>query len=265
MGLFSRRQGYVKANEFQRESLSDDLRTLIWNEIYKYMDTYTGSDFFQFAKFLWDDYLKNPADNFPLSYHSLGESRPDYSFIKAHIFSDEWYLVLDICEVMNFFFKDFGKKLNKIFEYENFAYRFVGKFIVEITSEEEIKEIENAINNGTNPIKNHLNQALKLLSDKKSPDYRNSIKESISAVEAFIKIKTGESTLGRGLKSLEKNGVHINPILKDALEKLYGYTNAEGGIRHSLMDASSISQADAKFMMIQCSAFINYMKAKSAT
>ena len=168
MGLFSRRQGYVKANEFQRESLSDDLRTLIWNEIYKYMDTYTGSDFFQFAKFLWDDYLKNPADNFPFSYHSLGESRPDYSFIKAHIFSDEWYLVLDICEVMNFFFKDFGKKLNKIFEYENFAYRFVGKFIVEITSEEEIKEIENAINNGTNPIKNHLNQALKLLSDKKA-------------------------------------------------------------------------------------------------
>lgn len=260
MGLFSRRQGYIKANEFQRESLSDDLRILIWNEVYKYMDKHTGSDFFKFAKFLWDDYLKNPADNFPYGYYG-----PDYSFIKEHIFSDEWYLVLDICEIMNFFFKDFGKKLNKIFEYENFAYRFVDRHIVEITSEEEIKEIENAINNGTNPIKNHLSQALKLLSDKKSPDCRNSIKESISAVEAFIKIKTGESTLGRGLKSLEKNGVYLNPILKDALEKLYGYTNAEGGIRHSLMDASSISQADAKFMMIQCSAFINYMKAKSAT
>lgn len=265
MSLFSQRLGYVKVGEFQREAISDDLRVLIWNVIYEYLDTYTGSVFFQFAQFLWNHYLKNPADNFPYKRYSYSEIRPDYSFIKRHIFEDEWYLVLDICEVMNTFFKNFGNKLNKIFERENFAYRFVENFIVEITNEEEIKEIETAIKNGTNPIKNHLNQALKLLSDKKGPDYRNSIKESISAVETFIKTKTNESTLGRGIKVLEKSGIRINPILKDALEKLYGYTNAEGGIRHSLMDSPDVSKADARFMMIQCCAFINYLKAKSTT
>lgn len=48
----------------------------------------------------------------------------------------------------------------------------------------------------------HLQEALEKLSPSKS-DYRNSIKESISAVECLCREITGESTLDKALK---KNG-----------------------------------------------------------
>ncbi len=50
-----------------------------------------------------------------------------------------------------------------------------------------------------------LKRALELFSDRGSPDYRNSIKESISAVESFVIFTTGKDkgTLGQLTKKLE--------------------------------------------------------------
>lgn len=48
-----------------------------------------------------------------------------------------------------------------------------------------------------------------------------------------------------------------------AFAALYGYTSDSGGIRHSLLeDDISVSFEDAKFMLVSCSAFINYLKIK---
>jgi len=44
---------------------------------------------------------------------------------------------------------------------------------------------------------------------------------------------------------------------------LYGYTSDSGGIRHALSDEDvTPTFEDAKFMLVSCSAFINYLKAK---
>ena len=45
-----------------------------------------------------------------------------------------------------------------------------------------------------------------------------------------------------------------------AFSQLYGYTNDASGIRHSLTDEATISYADAKFMLVTCSAFVSYLK-----
>jgi hypothetical protein len=62
--------------------------------------------------------------------------------------------------------------------------------IAQITSEEEIVSIEEATTTTDQfkPVSIHLDQALDFLADRKSPDYRNSIKESISAVESMCKL-----------------------------------------------------------------------------
>ena len=56
-------------------------------------------------------------------------------------------------------------------------------------------------------VNTHIKKALSLYSDRKNPDYENSIKESISAVEAMCCIITGmtgaSATLGAALKKLE--------------------------------------------------------------
>ena len=110
-----------------------------------------------------------------------------------------------------------------------------------------------------------MRNALDLLSNRKSPDYRNPIKESISAVEAICKIITGKqkATLGGALKEIEKK-IKLHPALKNAFNSLYGYTNDAEGIRHALLDKSSLSFEDAKFMLVSCSAFTNYLISKAS-
>jgi hypothetical protein len=104
-----------------------------------------------------------------------------------------------------------------------------------------------------------------MLSDRKNPDYRNSIKESISAVEAACQAvsRKTNATLSDCIKAL-KEQKPLHPALEQALIKLYAYTSDEGGIRHALSDADATpSHADAKFMLVGCAAFVNYLWTKA--
>lgn len=134
-----------------------------------------------------------------------------------------------------------------------------------ITSEEEIELIESALTNQEiySPVKTHLKAAVHHLSNFENPDYRNSIKESISAVESYCSIITGvkKSSLDTGLAYLEKNH-NLSPSLKSAFLKLYGYASGNNGIRHALLEEPNINQEDANYMLVICSAFINYLTAK---
>jgi hypothetical protein len=152
--------------------------------------------------------------------------------------------------------------INDEFKRLNFAYRIVNDQIVEVTSEEEISTIESALNNPSVSIRTHLQTALELLSKRPNGDYRNSIKESISAVEALVREITGENTLT--FKKMEGVGIILPSVLRKAFELLYGYTNDEStGIRHALMDDTNTPGADeAIFMLVSCSAFINYLTKK---
>lgn len=140
-----------------------------------------------------------------------------------------------------------------------------------MTDKNEIQEIEESLVNSAVPhlksVYVHLSTALSLLSDRKSPDYRNSIKESISAVESISKIIAGDrkAELGKALKVLsDKIGLHNG--LKAGFSSIYGYTSDEGGIRHAMSDEKEIYFEDAKYMLVACSAFVNYliMKAERA-
>ena len=155
---------------------------------------------------------------------------------------------------------------NSILEQESAAYRFVGTEIVEITSATEISAIEGALENSTKESQVHFTRALELLSDRKKPDYRNSIKESVSAIESLCKVVSGnpKGTLGDCLKLL-KDKAPIHAALESAFLKLYGYTSDSGGIRHALIETSqNPSFADAKFMLVACSAFNSFLLGKAA-
>lgn len=155
-------------------------------------------------------------------------------------------------------------KFNRLFEREYVGYRFIGGRIVPITDQQEIDAIESACNNPYEGCRAQIQKAVGFLSDRDNPDYKNCIKESISAVESICQIITGnnKATLGDTLKLLEEQK-KIHPALKGAFTKLYGYTSDEGGIRHAegLLE-SDVTFEEAKFMLVACSAFINYMIAE---
>ncbi len=151
---------------------------------------------------------------------------------------------------------------NSALEREGSGFRIVDNYVVPITSPEEMSAVEDAFSNATayQGISEHLSAAVRMLSDKQNPDYRNSIKESISAVECLARHLTGDpsAVLGQALKVLEKKH-HLHPALNKAFSSLYGYTNDANGIRHSLMDdGTALTSADARWMLISCSAFINF-------
>ena len=94
------------------------------------------------------------------------------------------------------------------------------------------------------PVRSHLNRAIELLSDRTSPDYRNAIKQSISAIEALCRIVAGDE---KGTCTLLNRIDGIHAAFKQAQSKMYGFASDAEGIRH----------ADAKFFLVQAGSFVN--------
>jgi hypothetical protein len=270
---FSQRIGKTSAGKLvQHESIDDDLRNSLWSAItivyfnrveFKsgHYDNSKYCNLTEFLQMMWLHYFKNPVDTIPYKFSVTIAS------MREHFFGVVWYQQLDFIEAC----KNNGSKqvkdefiflCNAYLSRENSAYRFVSGELSEITSEVEIDAVEEAIEATGKYVgaKEHLKTSLNLMNDRSNPDYRNSIKESISAVESLAKELSGDNkaTLGQALKVLEKNG-NLHQALKSAFSALYGYTNDEGGIRHALMEESTLKKADAKFMLVSCSTFINYL------
>ena len=57
--------------------------------------------------------------------------------------------------------------------------------------------------------------------------------------------------------------VKLHPKLQEGFKALYGYTSDTHGIRHALKDDATPDAEDAKFMLVSCSAFVNYLVEKA--
>lgn len=266
---FSERKGFKdKAEIIQKDAINDELRNSLWNVLdlliwqkERFMWTqYGNEEMDEFSTALWFQYFKKPIDSRPNNSYRILDKIRDY------FFSCFWYEVYDFLEWTLNRMKD--KKLvnavNNILERELSGYRFVSGVFTDITGDEELKVLEDELSDNTFPgVRSHLQAALNLLSNRESPDYRNSIKESISAVESIAKIITDnpKATLGQALSELEKDS-KIHPALKQGFSKIYGYTSDEGGIRHAMLEEPSLSADDAKFFLLSCTSFINYLKTK---
>lgn len=266
---FSERMGIKKVSDImQKDTMDEDLRTDLWNMFYVFREKKERTSFDDsLQKHLYIHFFKKPLERRDSFY--LREEISEYMLTK------EWFKVYNLIEtiikLLNLNLVLHGlptKKLigyfNYVLERNNSAYRIVGEEVVPITDDTEIKEIEAAQGNQKSNIQTHINAALGLLSDRQSPDYRNSIKESISAVEALCREITETTTLDKALPALEKKGVVIPKRLRQSFEKFYHFTNGESGIRHALMEEEQIGFEEAKYMLVLSSAFVNYVQGKKA-
>lgn len=272
MKWFSEREGLKKPRtEIQLRSMDVALRNRLWNVLEKHyiqpMLTYNDieENMRNVMVEFYDTYLKEKTDSAPYSYSSIRK------MLRTFFSIERWDTVYDFLEfiVAHFLYKEineaFVKECKVVLESELSAYTFVGGLITQVTSKDEISEVEEALETPFKTVNDHIGTALKLMSDKKSPDYRNSIKESISAVEAISRliIKNKKATLGQALKEV-KTKIGLHGALEEAFSHLYGYTSSAEGIRHSLLDEPTLSFEDAKFMLVSCSAFINYLVSKTS-
>jgi hypothetical protein len=218
-------------------------------------------------------FLKVPVDELPYEDYECRR------WLKDHFYKLKWYEVYDLIE---FIVENHGQIIrypehqrdeleelfNIIFEQELSGYRFISGKLAPISSPAEIAEISGAIEAtgraGLDGTHEHLRAALTLLGKKPEPDYRNSIKEAISAVESISKQLSG--SVGQGLSgALDELAKHvdIHGALKAGFIKLYGYTSDKDGIRHAILDQPTVGFAEAKYMIVSCSAFVNYLILKA--
>jgi len=272
MAVFSERYGYTKVSELIiREEIPEPIRNSILNWLHFVEKSITSYNYESIEKSVWVYFLNKDIRKLSTTYYSKA------IVIRSEIenYNLHWYEKLNLIEFILPLIKSFLdqskylsliESLNNEFERHNFSYRIVGNMIEEITSKVEIDSVETALINPNNSVQIHLQAALNSLSaSQKNPDYRNSIKESISAVEVYCREKTGESTLGKAISKLESKGIILPNVLKKAFELQYSYTNDKTtGIRHALMDDTNPpSSGEAIYMLVSCSAFINYLVQKS--
>ena len=192
------------------------------------------------------------------------DEQENQEVLRVHIV-DEVYPQVDSSEMPTA--DQLIEKINRVLEEERSGYRFIASSISPVNAPEEVKELENAFNAPV-PVSKLFHRALELHSQRAQRGiYRNSIKESISAVESISNLITEKknTSLGQALPRLEeKLGFKLHGAKRQALLSLYGWASDEA--RHGLLDCreSHLTQEDARFALIVCSAFVNYLKTKAA-
>ena len=283
---FSERHGIEKPKLPQSKSMDEDLCNGLWSAFYDHYheDHIKTPNRFLYKsaiyKPIWTNFLKKPSDEFEIRPHRIN---PHFMDVVKEMFQPSlWHKVFDLIEYTvrklpqdvssdaNALIKEcnqaFIKQCNRVLERENSVYRIIEGQATQITSEQEIQSIKRAIKSPYQEVNNHIDNALSLFSARENPDYKNSIKESISAVESIVRKITGSTTLTSGIEKLEEHGIKFHPAHEQALSKLYGFTSDADGIRHGAggKDSLDINQNTARFMLITCSAFVNYIISEQA-
>ena len=271
---FSKRLGLVPEKKpLQLNDMDKELRQELHNNIRLFEESLSDEDIIiPVYKHIWSHFYIMSLDDFNEDYywHNCKQQ------LNSLYYSLEWYRVYDYIErylalarkILHNRCGTLLANLSYTLERHNSAYRLVDYKFIPITNDTELEELSQAANTGLKAIDHHMKQAIAIFSQKESKDYRNVIKESISAVEAAVNHVNGTKgkTLTDALKQLDKKR-HIHEAMKSAFEKLYGYTSdPNSGIRHALIDdADSMPGfADGKFMIVACSAFINWLLCREA-
>lgn len=278
----------IQTNEFD-----DRTRTLIGNHLYDVL-----SVVFSYASTIGISRYLNPSRQSPLQAMSsdfckdvlsevlnVSVHLPSNKFYNWEVNYDRFAEIISSApynEVLDFlwyvchwiathttstsFVHEIYNGFNQLFEKEYVGYRFVAGEITPITNSLEIQEIEPACQIPFEGAHVQLQKALGFLSDREHPDYKNSIKESISAVESVCETIVGSengATLGKAVKHLEEHGLKIHSSLREGISKLYGYACDQGGVRHGEGEVeSTVTFEEAKLMMVTCSAIVNYLVAE---
>jgi hypothetical protein len=263
--------------------MSDELKNSIWNLLFDLYDRPDKSCWVRVAKYIAEFFRKVPKDTLSLDIWDCRR------WVKEYFYSLDWNEVYDLIEflvhnhstIATTYLRSLGiyqdhpvtesqliSRMNNLLERELSGYRFVSGFLTPISDKVEADEIEAAISQargkGLLGTHEHIRTAVQLLWKKPTPDYRNAIKEAVSAIESIVKQISGKESRGLegALKELSEH-IEIHKALQSAFIKLYGYSSDEDGIRHPILDQPNVGFAEAKFMIVACSAFVNFLISKA--
>ena len=211
---FAERNGFVKEKTVQVDEIDRSLRNRLYNMVHRFSES---------SPMIHEE-LEYVVDR--LGYQLESTTNRNWYIINTVLEGEDssipWYMPYEVielffeakrlhckeceyrsdnsCEYCGYteWFRNVTTDINIMLEQEKSGYRLLNDKFVNIISDEELQEINKIIDSPYQAVKIHINKALVLYSDRKKPDYENSIKESISAVESLCCIITG-STLSESV------------------------------------------------------------------
>ena len=271
---FSRRFGYEPLPEPMRlEEISDDLRREIWNLMYRTLRDNSRLNELGNEIIFHDDFRESIISTLG-KFEKVPENRIRTGFtmicrrFEYITLNGEFNRILDFLEIMIDEWRPdiFATQVNDLFDGHAASYRLDTSrrpyHFFPCSSPEQGDAVRQAIETlhkgGMDGAASHLRQAKEHMNAQR---YANAIADSIHAVESVARtIEPKASTLGRALPSLERAGL-LNREFKQALEKLYNYTNAKPGIRHAKQnqEAADVGLDEAMLMFGACASFAAYL------
>ena len=115
-----------------------------------------------------------------------------------------------------------------------------------------------------NPVLEQFNKAKSFLYDSTPPDYLNSIKESVGAVEGLARIVLDEpkKTLSQLMPQL--TGKYLgHPAMGKIFDAVFAVRGDEPGVAHGAHESSALGHEDAELIFQTCSALIIYLARKA--
>jgi hypothetical protein len=175
----------------------------------------------------------------------------------------EWILGLNYFAV-----EVYVERIRIILKEERAGYALgVDNKLIKITDEVELDEIDESLEKTKrfDGVSEHLQKARESFSNREQPNYKNSVRESILAVESLVKIIAGDknSTLESAVKKIP----NLNENLKSSLVKLYHFRGDEGGVAHGNKEGqkSEVTEFEAKLILVNSHTIINYLIATFLT
>ena len=270
---FSERIGAREPPPIQMDFMTDDLRVALWNRICSLFRGGSQGGWPGLGKRLCLR-LNWPVDAFENDIDLAMTGTPARGWVRNRFFKADWAGVYDILEILvelkpRNAQRGVERQFNVVLERERSGYRFIDSVLTPISNESEMAEVADAQQQadeaGWGGARQHLRQAVQMLDQRPEPDYRNAIKEAVSAVESACRHITGDdsATVGKALDAID-DATPIHGAMKEAFKKLYGYASDEDGIRHAMLDEPNVGFDEAKFMVVACSALVNYLASKAA-
>lgn len=147
---------------------------------------------------------------------------------------------------------------------EEFNKRFPIRHDVPLHTRQLIDTVEEMLTPNHISVLNQFKKAKIFLYDQQPPDYLNSVKESVSAVEGIARVACNEpkKTLSDLIPKLRQE--HLShPAMGKILEAIYAVRSDEPGAAHAAHKTSSFKHTDAEFILNVSSAVIIYLMRQS--
>jgi hypothetical protein len=112
------------------------------------------------------------------------------------------------------------QRLDSALERAGSPYRFSGVELIPITDQAELDEIARAMRSPFAGARSQIAQGVALLSMKPEPDYRNTIKDSVSAVASTLMEATGGTVDFRPLlEAFERAHGELHPAFRKSVAR----------------------------------------------